>query len=232
MATDERFTDLPTTTAAQMSDIICTVQGYSSPSSLGLSVQETLGQVYQLFQSNVVLYHSGNPNGLVAGTTYQLLWDTTNFILYVCTTSGNAATAIWQKSITLTAGTGISLSQSGTNIQISASGEGFSFVSVTSGSANMVSDTIYQANFGSLVTLTLPVTSSLGDFISVSGFGSGGWKIAQNSGQNIIVGDATTTTTTGYLASTNQYDGIQLYCAVANTTWQNISGAQGNITIV
>ncbi len=95
MATEEMFTSLPSVGTAMMSDIICSVQGYSSPSSLGLSVQETLQQVYNLFQSNIILFNSGNPNGVVAGTTFQFCWDTLNSALYICTTSGSASTAVW-----------------------------------------------------------------------------------------------------------------------------------------
>jgi len=95
MATEEMFTSLPTVSNAMMSDIICAVQGYSSPSNLGLSVQETLQQVYNLFQANIILFNSGNPNGVVAGTTFQFCWDTTDSALYICTTSGSASTAVW-----------------------------------------------------------------------------------------------------------------------------------------
>lgn len=45
---------------------------------------------------------AGNPNGLVSGTAgtqggepSSVIWDSTNNILYVCTTSGDAATAAW-----------------------------------------------------------------------------------------------------------------------------------------
>lgn len=44
---------------------------------------------------------SGNPNGQLAGTAgsattnAQFAWDYTNGILYVCTTTGNAAAAVW-----------------------------------------------------------------------------------------------------------------------------------------
>lgn len=95
MATEEMFTSLPGVSSAMMTDIICAVQGYTSPSNLGLSVQETLQQVYNLFQANIILFNAGNPNGVVAGTTFQFCWDTTNKILYICTTSGTASTAVW-----------------------------------------------------------------------------------------------------------------------------------------
>lgn len=234
MAIEERFTDLPTVSSAQMTDIICAVQGYVSPSVLGLSVQETLGQVFSLFQSNVILSNAGNPNGLVAGTTYQLLWDTTNMLLWVCTTSGTSTTAVWTKSIQLTAGTGVTISQAGNNITISATSLGGSFVSVTGLTQAMVSDTTYQANNAALVTLTLPATSSAGDEIQITGLGAGGWIVAQNAGQNIQIGNASTTVgVAGSIASTNRYDGVSLICSVANTTWQTISGPQSlGLTIV
>ena len=85
---NEKFTQLPTVVTALMADIIAAVQG-------GVSSQETLQQVFTLFLANVILNNAGNPNGSVAGVVYQLCWDRTNSILYVCTTSGNAATAVW-----------------------------------------------------------------------------------------------------------------------------------------
>ena len=47
------------------------------------------------------LTYAGNPNGNVAGTAgsgtvdSSVIWDRTNNILYVCTTTGNAAAAVW-----------------------------------------------------------------------------------------------------------------------------------------
>lgn len=95
MTVQERWTDLPTVGSATMTDIINAVQGYVSPAVLGTSVQETLQQVYNLFQSNIILFFSGNPNGHVAGTTYTFCWDTLDSVLYLCTTSGTTSTAVW-----------------------------------------------------------------------------------------------------------------------------------------
>lgn len=44
------------------------------------------------------LSYAGNPNGNVAGTVGpppDLLWDSSDKILYICTTTGNAANAVW-----------------------------------------------------------------------------------------------------------------------------------------
>lgn len=230
---NERFTDLPSTGSAQLTDIICAVQGYVSPSNPGLSVQEPLSQIQALFQSNTILFNSGNPNGALAGSTFQLCWDTVDTMLWVCTTSGSSSTAVWTKAIHLTAGSGVTISQSGATITVSVSGSGFTWNNVTGTSAIMVPNNGYQANNVGLVTLTLPVASSFGDIIHIAGFGSGMFTIAQNAGQSIIIGNTTSTTGVGgSVSSTNQYDSLILYAAVANTTWQALSAPQGNLTIV
>lgn len=230
---EQMFTQLPTVSNSTMDDIICAVQGYVSPSTLGLSTQQTLSQVFALFKSNLVLFNSGNPNGAVAGETYQLCWDSVNNILWVCTTSGTSSTAVWTKSIQLTAGAGITITQSGDNIEIASSAVTSNFVSVITTSQQMVDNTTYQSANANLVTLTLPATAALGDSVRVTGFGAGGWTIAQNAGQQIIIGNVSSTIGVGgSVSSTNRYDGIELVCTVANTTWQSIMAPQGMLTII
>ncbi len=210
MATEEMFTSLPTVSTAQMTDIICAVQGYVSPTVLGLSVQETLQQVYNLFQQTIILNYPGNPNGNVAGTTYEFCWDTVDNLLYICTTSGTTSTAVW----TLTGSSALQ------------------WTTVTGTSQAMSANNGYIPNNAGLVTLTLPATAGVGTLLSVAGQGAGGWSIAQNSGQQINVGNAATTIgVAGSLSSTNRYDSINLLCIVANTTWTTVGGPQGIITI-
>lgn len=244
---NEMFTQLPSVTNALMTDIICAVQANTS-------VQETLGQIYTLFQQNVVLNYPGNPNGNVAGVAFQFCWDTTDKILYVCTTPGNASTAVWTISLyngatngqfpigstgtipvlgTLTAGAGISIANGAGTITISGTASGLGWTNVTAASAQMTADSGWVSDRSSLVTLTLPVTAALGTAIAVAGNGSGGWSIAQNAGQNIQIGSASSTAGTGgSISSTNQFDSIYLVCIVANTTWSALGGVQGNLTIV
>ena len=223
---NEMFTQLPSVTQSMMSDIICAVQA-------GVSVQQTLQQVSNLLTSNIILNYPGNPQGFVAGNTFQLCWDTTNHILYVCTTSGNAGTAVWMKSITLIAGTGMTIVQNGSNITLSVSGSGTSWVDVTGTTQAMVSNTSYVPDNSGLVTLTLPTSSSFGDVIDIVGKGSGGWTIAQGAGQKVIVGSSSTTTGVGgSVSSSNANDSLSIVCTIANTTWSVIGGPQGNVTIV
>ena len=228
----EYLTQLPTTSAANLTDIIYAVQGYSSDSP-GLSVQETLGQVIALATTTFTTYYPGNPNGNVAGTLFQYCWDSTNSILYICTSAGTTSTAVWQKVITLTGGSGVTITQNGSVIEISASSSGITWNDVTGTSVNMVTNNAYQPNNASQVMLNLPSSASFGDELWVKGYGAGGWTIIQGSGQQIIVGDESTTVgASGSLSSTNRYDAIQLSCVVSNTVWQAVSGPQGCLTYV
>lgn len=231
MSINQKATQLPTTTAAKMSDIFVAVQNYVSSSSPGVSTQETLQQVYNLFQANFVLQYVGNPNGNVAGVLYQLCWDSTNKILYVCNTAGSITTAVWNKAVQLTAGAGITISQSGANITISAVAQLFQFNTITTTSATMVVNQGFIANNASLVTLTLPAVSAVGNTIRVMGQGAGGWRIIYGGGQQIIVGNISSTIGTGNVSSTQQRDGIELVCVSANTIWQTCVSPQGVLSI-
>lgn len=344
---NEKFTQLPTVTSSTLSDIIAAVQG-------GTSVQQTLQQVMTLSLAQTILHYAGNPNGNVAGNVYQFCWDTTGSVLYVCTTSGNAASAVWTlagsisfpismaeggtgKALTadnggivytdadsmeilastgtarkmlqsgasaaptwststfadtyaastllysngantvsglatansaqivtnasgvpawtssmtngqvvigstgatpvlgtLTAGANISITNAAGSITIAGTGlAGFSWTVVTGATQAMLSGNGYIMNRGTLITATLPATSAVGDEIDIIGKGAGGWTIAQNAGQTIVLGSSTTTTgVAGSLSSTNAKDSFYMICTVANTEWTIASAPQGNLTVV
>jgi hypothetical protein len=134
---------------------------------------------------------------------------------------------------TLTAGTGVSITNGAGSITINAAGGGLTWNDVTGTSASAAINNGYLSDNAGLVTVTLPVTAAQFSVIRVAGFGAGGWKIAQNASQLIQFGSAaaTTTGTGGSLASTNRYDAVEIICVVANTTWLVLSSV-GNITIV
>jgi hypothetical protein len=212
MGLEQMFTELPSVGSASMSDVICAVQGYSGPSTLGLSVQETLQQVYNLFQSNIILSYPGDPNGNLAGTTYQLCWDTVDSILWVCTISGTESTAVWT--------------------QVTSNAEG-TWTLANSTPITVASDHKYVASNGAtLTTFVLPAIASFGTTFEISGFSSGGWILTQNAGQSINFGNLTTTAGVGgSLSSTNQNDYIKVVCVTANATW-NVISSIGILTIV
>ena len=150
----ELFTQLPAASIANLTDIICAVQGYVSPTNLGLSTQMTLQQVITLSNASMILNYPGNPNGHVAGTAYQLLWDTTDDILYVCTTTGTISSAVWTPVIGQLTNGQIRIGSTG-NVPVAATiiagnnllvtnGAG----SITIGTATMGADTLFGNNTG------------------------------------------------------------------------------------
>jgi len=135
---------------------------------------------------------------------------------------------------TLTAGTGITITNGAGSISIAASAPGMSWVDETTSSVTMVANTGYTADAGaSLITFTLPTSASIGDPIEINGKGAGLWKIAQGASQQIQFGNtATTAGTGGSIASSLQYDCIRLRAltAGATSTWVVVS-AVGNLTV-
>jgi hypothetical protein len=275
----EKFTQLPVVGSATASDIICAVQA-------GTSVQETLAQVLALSLSQTILTYAGNPNGQVAGVTYQLLWDSTDSVLWVCTTSGTTSSAVWTKAsvngvatpaqggtgvsnptahgvaiaegssdfnfitlsngqlligstgadpapATLTAGANVSITNGAGSITIAASSPTPIVWTTVSGTTQaMTTNNGYISTNVSLTTFTLPTTSSVGDIVQIMGGpSSGGWNITYTTNQQIVIGQASSTVTSGNIASTQPTDSIYLVCTAANLIWQNAMGIQGNITV-
>jgi len=142
--------------------------------------------------------------------------------------TGNDPTAA-----TLTAGTGVSIANASGSITISAVGGGLTWTVVTGTSQAAAVNNGYIANNAGLVTVTLPATSAVGDTVAVTGINNAtGWKVAQNAGNTIFFGNATTTPGTGgSLASTATRDTVYLICMTANATW-NVTTSIGNITVV
>lgn len=203
---NEKVSQLPTVANALLSDVIYAIQG-------GISSQETLQQVSNLMLNNTILSYPGNPNSNLAGSIYQLCWDTVDHFMYVCTTTGSASTAVWTQ---ITEGSGT-----------------FDWVTVTGTSATMNINTGYIANNAGLVTLTMPSVAIVGDEIAVFGLGAGGFRIAQPSGVQIFVSPAATTTGVGgSLSSTNSRDVVYMNCIVNNTTWSVYSVQGAGLTII
>lgn len=135
-------------------------------------------------------------------------------------------------TFTSTGGT-LSINGTGSNtINFEVIDSGLPWHNVTATSATMVSDNGYQPNNAGLVTLTMPsiVSSTFGDTIKVSGFGAGGWLIQCVGGQTIHYGSSSTISG-GSLASTNQYDAIELVCSSTTSQWL-VRNSEGNLTVV
>jgi hypothetical protein len=122
---------------------------------------------------------------------------------------------------------------SGTNKLFAGGAVGsLTWVNVASATQAMVAGTAYISNDGAtLVTFTLPATAAVGAEFQVQGNSAGGWSIAQNAGQNIQVGNTSSTVGVGgSVASSNRYDCIRIVCTVANTSF-NAEFLVGSLTI-
>jgi hypothetical protein len=112
-----------------------------------------------------------------------------------------------------------------------AVGGGFTWSEITGATVALAVANGYIMNRGTLITATLPATAALGSIIALVGKGAGGWLIAQNSGQTIHFGNLDTTTgATGSLASTAQYDCVEIICTTANTDFV-VRSSIGNLTV-
>jgi hypothetical protein len=133
----------------------------------------------------------------------------------------------------ITAGTNISIINGNGSITIEGVGAAsFTWTLVTVTNVQMASNNGYIANNSSLVTLKLPLISNVGDVIRIVGKGSGGWTVTYSTGQYIVYGSITCTTTTGSLSSTNAKNTFSMVCTVANTEWTVADGPMGNLTAV
>ena len=117
-----------------------------------------------------------------------------------------------------------------TNGQLGTSpGGGSAWVEVTGTSQSAAVGFGYIANNAGLVTITLPASFAVGDYIKIQGSGAGGWSLVANTGDTIQF-LSTPTSAAGSLSSTNRYDAVEVIGIVANTTWvaRNVTG---NLTV-
>lgn len=241
---NERVSDLPTVPNATLADTIYAIQG-------GVSVKETLQQVFSLIFENIILTNNGDPNNVVAGTKGQLLFDTANDYFWICKTTGTSSTAVWVTSFgvmsdgeiiigatggipqvaTLTPGPGINIVNGAGTITLSATGTSFPWTEVTGTTQAMSANNGYVANNASQIDFSLPASAAIGDVLKLAGKGAGGWRISQAAGQQIHIGqNSSTVGATGYVESTGNRDSLELVCTTANTEWSVFGGPQGSLT--
>ena len=177
---------------------------------------------------------TGTWTGVTVTNNDVLVGGASNSIQSIALTNGQLLigdTGTTPVAATLTAGTGVTVVNGAGTITLNAIGGGLTWNDVTGGSASAAVNNGYLADSASLTTITLPVTAAQFSVVAVAGFGTGGWKLAQNASQLIHFGNATTTTGTGgSLASNNSFDCVYVLCVVANTTWLVLNDV-GNITV-
>lgn len=103
---------------------------------------------------------------------------------------------------------------------------------VSTTSATLATGNRYLCTNGASTTLTLPTTAAVGGAIRIDGVGSGGFIIAQNSGQSVSLLSTTSTAGTGGLvASVDPNSGLTLQCSATNTDFL-ISQTTGNFVLI
>lgn len=132
---------------------------------------------------------------------------------------------------TITAGAGITVTNGAGTITIAAPGVSV-FWQVVVANQPIVADNGYICNSAGTVILTLPAVAAVGDTFEVMGKNAAvGWRIAQNAGQTIHTGSASSTTgLAGYAEATSVYDWAEVTCITANTDWA-LTPKMGSITI-
>ena len=243
--TNKKFTELPTVSNAKLADVIAAVQDAQS-------VQLTLTQVASLMTSQTVLNNPGNPNGSLAGETYQLCYDTTGNILYVCTTTGTAATAVWTPvamfSLPVPMGSG------GTSASLSPDHGAIVFSNATqlellgsTATQNQVllsgsntdpswSNAVYPAAtvanellFSSTTNTITGLSTANSAVLRTDASGVPAWSSSMSDGQ-LLIGDSSGTPKTATLTQgsnitiTNGAGSIEIAAATAGINWTVVSG--------
>ncbi len=160
-------------------------------------------------------------------------------------TGGTGNTTLDDHSVLIGAGTnpiafaapgtaGLVLTSNGPGADPSFQAAAASFVwnSVSGTSQTLVPSNGYVNQNSSLTTFALPASASFGEVFVIAGVGTGGWRISQASGQQIIVGEVSSIVGVGgSVSSTKNSDNIYLLCITDNTTFKALYWS-GNLDIV
>ncbi len=138
---------------------------------------------------------SGNGGGLTNLNGAQLTGVITGNGAGLTNLSVSAASLTGTIPLAQLPATVITNGASGVNISGNISGNGAGLTGVpgaitwqtASGTVQAQSNNGYIATDASQVTVTLPTSPNVGDTVRVSGPAAGGWKIAQNSGQSVLL---------------------------------------------
>lgn len=134
--------------------------------------------------------------------------------------------------INIVGGPGIVTNGNAANYTLTISSTSFGpFWNDTTTSLTMAADNGYMCTAGGGLLLGLPATSAFGEQIAIILDGATSFTITQAAGQQIRLGDTTTTLgAAGSIGSLFQGDSITLICKVANTLWV-ADAVTGNLTI-
>lgn len=122
---------------------------------------------------------------------------------------------------TLTAGTGISITNAAGSITVTATGGGLTIATISGTTQAAAVNTKYFALNSAQTTLTLPTTFAVGDVIALVGStaNTGGWIVSANTAKTIRVNNVTTSAGGSVTSAAVAGQTIYLEADVANTSW-------------
>lgn len=179
----------------------------------------TINQILYSSSANVVAGLSTANNGVLTTGTGGVPVITalaSDGQLIIGSSAGAPAAA------TITAGSGITVTNGHNSITISASSSGFSWTDVTTATQTIAAENGYITDRAGGVTYTLPASGSLGDTFKIVGK-SGIATITPLANQQLLIGSASGTVgVTGTAVSTNTGDSITFVCITsgASTVWR------------
>lgn len=184
--------------------------------------------------SGICKYDGAGTFSAVTTTDHSvLIGAASNGITSLALTNGQLAignTGNDPTAATLTAGTGVSITNAAGSITIASVGAGLSWSVITADQTAAINSG-YICNKAGLLTLTMPSTAAVGSIIAAVNINTAaGTKFLSASPGQLNFGNVAATANTGSFASFALGDVLYLVCTVANTTWQAFA-AQGNWTI-
>jgi hypothetical protein len=162
-----------------------------------------------------------------AGVTNAIAWtaELSNGQLVIGSTGNIPVLA------TLTAGSGIGITNAAGSITIASTGSGMAWEEVTDATKTIVNNTSYGANRGGGVAFTLPAVAAKGTVFEILGI-LGNWSIVQGATQYVRFGNLVSTVGVGGSLTAVDVGCCGIFrCIDANVGWI-LYGNQGDITVV
>lgn len=179
------------------------------------------------YAASTLLYSNGanTVTGLATANSAVLTTSSTGIPAWSSTmTNGQiiiGSTGATPTAATLTAGSGINITNAAGSITITSTGGGLIVATISGTTQSAAVNTKYYALNSAQTTLTLPTTFAVGDVVALIGStaNTSGWIVNANTGKTIRVNNTTTSAGGTVTSAATAGQTIYLECDVANTSW-------------